>query len=188
MPWLGASIGMFVGGRHLNASLGKALRTGQFIAVAGNSLHRRPPLCHQVLAMAAVFGVEGFAIYLAVTNKAIGDTDCNNCYNRRVPCQTDCRHARGPACSLLWVIPMPRVGEHLTAAPAACTPPCRLAGVAKYCTAADDSCSSLSVGYCTLGRLVNGSAALLGGFGGSIAALTSGYCPGVNLQLALDRA
>jgi hypothetical protein len=60
--------------------------------------------------------------------------------------------------------------------------------VAKYCTAADGSCSSLSAGYCTLGRLVNGSAALLGGWGGSIAALTAGYCPGVDLQQSLGRA
>jgi hypothetical protein len=49
-------------------------------------LHRRLPLCNQVLAMAAVFGVQGFAIYLAVTNKALGDTEakCSDCYNRQV--------------------------------------------------------------------------------------------------------
>ncbi len=60
--------------------------------------------------------------------------------------------------------------------------------MAKHCNPSDGSCSGLADGYCTLGRLVNGSAALLGGWGGSIAALTAGYCPGVSMQQALGRA
>lgn len=70
--------------------------------------------------------------------------------------------------------------------PAPAAPPCRLQGVATNCFPASGSCNALYDGYCTLGKLLNTSAALAGPWAGSLAKLAAGYCPAVDVQQVLN--